>query len=78
MNQKLDPVDHLFIGPLYPTPSSENRAEVDTLLGIKPGHRDSNQIVTGYCNADSKIRTRIEQLLGFDAEGVGGGDVNRG
>lgn len=78
MNQKLDPVDHLFIGPLYRTRPSEIRAEIDILLGLKPGHRDSNQIVVGYCNAEPEIRAQIEQLLGFDADGAGGGDVNRG
>jgi hypothetical protein len=64
MPRRLDPIDYMFLGPLYRSKSAETRAEIDRLLGIEPGHRNSNQIVVGYCEATPEIRTQIDRLLG--------------
>ena len=77
MSQDLDPLDHMFIGPLYRTRDAETRAAIDRLLGIEPGHRNSNQIITGYCQATEVIRHKIEILLGIEADNSGGGRVVR-
>ncbi|MFH1688552.1 MAG: hypothetical protein ABIE70_13660 [bacterium] len=59
----LNPIDHMFLGPVYRSKSAEVRAAVDRLLGIEPGHRDSSQIVVGYCRAGGEIRDQIDNLL---------------
>ena len=68
MDEKLSPVDHMFIGPVYRTRSPEVRAEVDRLLGLKPGHRNSNQIVVGYCSASADVRRQIDRLLNLETD----------
>jgi len=59
----LKPIDYMFLGPVYRIKSAEVRAAVDRLLGIDPGHRDSGQIVVGYCRATDEIRDQIDNLL---------------
>ncbi|HOP07095.1 MAG TPA: hypothetical protein PLF13_07385 [candidate division Zixibacteria bacterium] len=77
MSQQLDPVEHMFIGPLYRTCDAETRARIDRLLGIEPGHRDSNKIVVRYCRTDGETRCKINELLGLESDGAGGGRVVR-
>jgi len=73
----LNPVDFMFVGPLYRTCDAETRARVDELLGFESGHRDSNKIVVAYCKADRATRAEIDDLLGFESDGSGGGRVVR-
>jgi hypothetical protein len=68
----------MFIGPVYRASSSEVRAQVDWLLGIEPGHRDSNQIVVGYCQAAPEVRAQIDELLGLENTDEGGRRVKPG
>ena len=77
MSDKLDPVDNMFLGPMYRTCPPETRAEIDGLLGFEPGHRDSNKIVVAYCEAAPEVRARIDRLLGLDRDETGGGQVDR-
>lgn len=72
MNQRLSPTDHMFLGPVYRVCPAEKRARIDCLLGIPPGHRDSNQIVVGYCRATPEVRMQIDKLLGLENTDEGG------
>ena len=59
----LKPIDFMFLGPVYRIKPADVRAAVDRLLSIEPGHRDSGQIVVGYCRATDEIRDQIDNLL---------------
>lgn len=72
MSRCLSPVDHMFLGPVYRACPAEKRARIDRLLGIRPGHRDSNQIVVGYCRATAEVRAQIDKLLGLENTDEGG------
>jgi hypothetical protein len=77
VSDQLDPVDNMFLAPLYRTRPAGTRAEIDRLLGFEPGHRDSNKIVVAYCRATPEIRSRIDELLGLARDEGGGGRVDR-
>ncbi len=72
MSRRLNPVDHMFIAPVYRACSPKTRARVDRLLGLEPGHRDSNQIVVGYCRANPEVRAQVDELLGLENTDEGG------
>lgn len=78
MSERLNPIDHMFIGPAYRARPAQVRAEIDHLLGIESGHRDSNQIVVGYCQATPEVRAQIDGLLGLENTDEGGRRVQPG
>ena len=71
MPESLNAAEYMFLGPIYRTRTPEVRARVDRLLGIEPGHRDSNQIIVRYCEAKPEVRAEIDKIMGIETDDDG-------
>ena len=71
MPEPLNAAEYMFLGPVYRTRPPKVRARVDNLLGIEPGHRDSNQVIVKYCEATSEGRADIDKIMGIETNDDG-------